>query len=94
MPAGQVFGHIWNRPILPRPASFNPRTALCTWPAALSILPSVSSFLSPKTFLGFFHGTFGLLHQTLGPIFIHCRILACCLLGVGNGGVDVLFPIA
>jgi hypothetical protein len=35
---------------LPRTASFNSLIASCTLPAALSALPSVSSFLSPKTF--------------------------------------------
>src|ERR1043166_3330665 len=38
-----------HRPYLPRSASFNPPTAFCTLPAALSALPSVSSFLSPRT---------------------------------------------
>jgi hypothetical protein len=31
-----------------RTASFNPPTAFCMLPAALSALPSVSGFLSPK----------------------------------------------
>jgi hypothetical protein len=49
----------------PRTASFNPRTAFfCSLPAALSVLPSVSSFLLPTIFpADFFHGTFGLLCQ-------------------------------
>jgi class 3 adenylate cyclase len=40
----------WRWPYFPRTASFNPPIAFCTLPAALSTLPSVSSFLSPKTF--------------------------------------------
>ena len=37
------------------------QSADCILPAALSALPSVSSFLSPKILPGgFFHGTFGL----------------------------------
>jgi hypothetical protein len=48
----------------PRTASFNPPTAFRSLPAALSVLPSVSIFLSPKNLPGgFFHGTFGLLCQ-------------------------------
>src|SRR4029453_3568441 len=35
---------------LPRSVSFNPPTAFCTFPAALSALPSACSFLSPRTF--------------------------------------------
>jgi hypothetical protein len=33
-----------------RTASFNPPTAFCIFPAVLSVLPSVSSFLLPKIF--------------------------------------------
>jgi hypothetical protein len=48
-------------PYLPRTASFNPPIAFCILPAAWSALPSVSSFLSPKTFPTVsFHGSLGL----------------------------------
>ena len=50
--------------------------ALCTLPAALSALPSASSFVSPVHFAGrFLHSAFGLLNCALDSILIHLFLL-------------------
>ena len=59
---------------LPRTASFNPPIAFSTLPAALSALPSVSSFLSPKAFpAASFTAPLICFAEPLSSILIHCR---------------------
>ena len=78
-----------------RITSFNPPIAFCTLPAALSVLPSVSNFLSPKIFpAASLTAPLACSAEPLISIFVHCRILAVCWGLKTNGVVEALFQIA
>src|SRR5580704_8726188 len=81
-----------HRPYLPRSASFNPPTAFCTLPAALSVFPSASSFLSPRTLpAASFTAPFACSAEPL----IRSLSMSCtpCLLDTkDNDVINALFP--